>query len=52
VSVGDRRVHVGPEGFCGLQFRGIGWEMREADALGHDEWRGVPTGAVESVNAD
>jgi hypothetical protein len=52
VAVGDRLVDVDPEGFCGLQFWGIGWEMHEADAFGHSEWRFVPTGAVENENDD
>ena len=53
VFVGDGLVDVGPEGFGGLELRGIGRQVDEADALRHGEaGSGVPAGAVEHEEDD
>jgi len=41
-----------PEGLGRLKLGGVGWEVNEADALGHGERRGVPAGAVENEDDD
>ncbi len=52
VPVGDRLVDVGPQGFCRLEFRRLGRQVDEPDALGNGERRGVPTGTVEDEKDD
>jgi hypothetical protein len=41
-----------PEGLGRLKLGGVGWQVNEADALGHGERRGVPAGAVEHEDDD
>jgi hypothetical protein len=53
VAVDDRLVDMDPEGFRGLEFRGVGRQVDEANALGHREaGLGVPAGAVEHEQDD
>lgn len=52
MAVDDGRVDVDPQGLGGLQFRRVGRQEGEADALGHGERRGVPAGAVEHEHDD
>jgi hypothetical protein len=52
VPVDDRLVDMGPEGLGGLEFRGVGRQVDEADTLGEAERCGVPAGAVEDEEDD
>lgn len=48
VLVDDGLVDMDPEGLGRLQFGGIGWQVYEADSLGHREaGQAVPAGVVE-----
>lgn len=52
VAVDDRLVDMDPERLGWLKLGGVGWQVNEADALGHGERRGVPAGAIEHEDDD
>jgi len=52
VPVDDRLVDMDPECLGRLKLGRIGWQVDEADALGHGERCGVPPGAVEDEKND
>ena len=53
VSVDDRLVDVGPQRLGRLELGRVGWEMDEAEAIGHGEaGRAVPAGVVEHEHDD
>ena len=53
VSVGDGLVDVDPQRLGRLELGAIGWQVDEAEAIGHREPRGaVPAGAVEHQDDD
>jgi hypothetical protein len=53
VSVDDGLLDVGPQCLGRLEFGRVGWEMDEAEAIGHGEaGRAVPAGVVEHEHDD
>jgi len=36
-AIGDTLVGEWPQALTGLQFRGVGWQIEQVDALGHHE---------------
>jgi hypothetical protein len=52
VAVDDGLVDMSPECLGWLQLGRVGWQVDEADALGHGERQGVVAGAVEDEDDD
>ncbi len=47
-AIGDAFIAEWPQAFTGLQFRGIGWQEEQMDALGHHQLlAGMPPSAIE-----